>query len=161
MKLLYFKLGFSLLLILQVAMVHGQGSLFVHIQDGKQQQILLSEIDKLTFPGENMLVSFNANPLKNYTIPEIKYCNFRNLLNWDILRYAIRIFPNPTNNEFRIESTIEINEIILYDIIGQKLMQTTPNTDVIQLQLNNYARGVYVIRMMTPEGVFSQRIIKD
>lgn len=163
MKQLYLKLSLLLFFIIHFILVYGQGSMYVHQLDGKPQKFSVSTIDKITFSGENMLVAFKSMSLKNYPIPGIRYCNFTVISEWnpDNPSYAIRVFPNPTNNEFSIESTIEISEILLYNILGQKLMQVIPDSKIIQLQLNNYSRGVYVLQIMTPEGIMSEKVIKD
>lgn len=163
MKQLYLKISLLLLFVTHFIIVHGQGSMYVHNLDGKHQKFTVSDIDKLTFPGENMLVAFKSTALKNYSIPEIKFCNFKEMPDWDGDRplYAIRVFPNPTNNDFSIKSTVEITEIILYNILGQKLKQVIPDSDIIHLQLDNYSRGVYLLQIMTPEGILSEKIIKD
>lgn len=163
MKPFYFKLGVLLLFITHFTTVYGQGRIYVHTVDGNQQKFLLSDIDKLTFPGDNMLVTFKKTSLKNYPIPEIRYCNFKFVSDWNInhMNYVIRIFPNPIINNFRIESSLEISKIIIYDVIGQKLEEIIADSNVIQLQLNNYSRGVYLLQMMTEEGIFSEKIIKD
>jgi hypothetical protein len=143
------------------AFVQGQGRMYVHNLDGKYQSFLVGEIDKLTFSDENMHVAFVSEPLKNYAIPEIKYCNFKFLTDWDNSQYAIRVFPNPTINEIYIESTIEISEIILYNIIGQKLMTVNPRSGMIKMKLNDFSSGFYVLQMETPEGIILEKIIKQ
>lgn len=163
MKQLYFKLIVLLLAVINISVVHGQSNMYIHPYNGKQQKILIKDIDKITFPGENMLVSLKSKTSKNSPIPEIKYCNFKLIPDWgvDHPSYVIRVFPNPTKNEFRIESSIVIKEIIMYDVIGQKLKHLTPDSDIIYLQLDNYSKGIYLLQMITYEGIFSEKIIKQ
>lgn len=165
MKQLYIKLACHLLFIAYFAnATQAQGRMYVHHTDGKQQSIVLSNIDKLTFSGENMLVTFKTPPVKNYTIAHIKYYNFKYFHSWGPgvnPNYVIRIFPNPTVNEFSIESSVEINEIVLYNMVGQELKHIIPDSDVTTLRLDDYRKGVYVLRIMTAEGILSEKIIKD
>lgn len=162
MKQLFFKLSWLLFLLISFTTAQGQGSIYIHQLNGINEKFLVKDIDRLTFPGENMLVAFKSMSLKNYPIPDIRFCNFKSTSPWDTIdpRYVIRVFPNPTDNKFRIKSSITINELILYDVIGQKLMQMNPGSDIIELQLNDFARGIYLLQMMTYKGVFSEKIIK-
>ena len=164
MNYVYFRTGIFLLLsTLFATIANAQESLYVHTMEGKQQSFLLGGIDKLTFPGEDMLITFNSVPSKSYSIADIDYCNFKFIPHWHRLvgpYYDVSIFPNPTDNEFSIESTIEISEITVLDIVGRKIMQVVPTSAITNLQLGNYANGVYIIQIMTAQGPIGQKIIK-
>lgn len=162
MKQLCVQLIVLLFLMISFSIVHGQSNMYIHPFYGKQSKITTTDIDKITFPGESMLIALKSKTSTNFPIPEIKYCNFKLIPDRDIEHpnYVIRIFPNPTLNEFRIESSIIIREIVMYDVLGQKLMQLTPESDIIYVQLNNYSKGIYFLQMNTHEGIFSEKIIK-
>lgn len=153
-----------LLVTLFTAFVHAQGGLSVHKTDGKHLSYLIGTIDKLTFPGENMLITFKSTPSTNYLISEIQYCDFKYNPDWDPNfnpTYTIKVFPNPTQDEISIKSAIPIYEVILYNVLGQKLAQVLASPDKTVLSLGNYPAGFYMLQIMTSAGIMSEKIIKN
>jgi len=78
----------------------------------------------------------------------------------DNLADLISIYPNPTSDvlKIKIPSTIEIQNSILYDILGKdtgvRLINGTMNT-------SNLARGVYILNLKTSAGTLIQKVIKQ
>jgi len=78
----------------------------------------------------------------------------------DNLADLISIYPNPTSDvlNIKIPSTIEIQNSILYDILGKdtgvRLINGTMNT-------SNLARGVYILNLKTSAGTLIQKVIKQ
>lgn len=172
MKGSYIKSGILLLLIIHFSsFLQAQDSLLVHNTNGQQHSFLIGTIDKLTFPGENMLITFKSTSTTNeiisptnYPLSEIQYYNFKYNSDWNPVptpKYTFRVFPNPTQDEISIESSIPIYEIILYDILGQKLKQVLASPEKTVLSLSNYPAGFYVLQIMTSIGIMSEKIIKN
>lgn len=165
MKGSYIKSGILLLLIIHFSsFLQAQDSLLVRNTNGQQHSFLIGTIDKLTFPGENMLITFKSTSTTNYPLSEIQYYNFKYNSDWNpgpTPKYTFRVFPNPTQDKISIESTIPIYEIILYDILGQKLTQVLASPEKTVLSLSSYPSGFYVLQIMTSVGIMSEKIIKN
>lgn len=58
----------------------------------------------------------------------------------------VYIYPNPSEGIFLIESSQNINEIRLYDIIGSVIFIKPTNSKQIQMDLSTY-KGVYYLKM--------------
>lgn len=80
---------------------------------------------------------------------------------------ALKIFPNPTEDKVFID--LKLNEskdvrIDTYDATG-KLIQTLGTSDqleqVYELDLTNYAEGVYMLRMVIGKDVFTTKIVLE
>jgi len=66
----------------------------------------------------------------------------------------IIVRPNPANNSIHVESELDIQKIEIYSLNGLLIDQeTAPNLDVSELK-----SGLYLIKVKTKEGIFSQLI---
>lgn len=71
----------------------------------------------------------------------------------------IRIFPNPTDGVFAIETTGEsIQRVEIMDIRGVVLFTTESNTSTVDL--TDYPAGVYLVRMQLPGNSVTARVVK-
>lgn len=161
---MYLKMVILLLLgTILTTVSSAQQRLYVHNLEGRQQSYILSRIRKLTFPGENMAISFKNTPSKDYLIDNIQFCNFRYIPSWqevDEPGIVYNIYPNPTDNELIIESSEEISEITLHDVLGRELMHIFPESADALLQLSSYASGLYVLQLFTTNHLIAKKIIK-
>lgn len=72
------------------------------------------------------------------------------------------IYPNPTSGEFTISTFENINEIEVYDLIGQVIFKTqfAPNA-AEQIDLNDKPNGIYFIKIKTGEQTLTRKVIKE
>ena len=108
-------------------------------------------------------LSGNTNP-ESITIDDYKTITavFTNTgaIDDDTLNQAINIYPNPTKNNINIDvaDNLIIENISILNMEGKVLWQQE-NTENISLQ--NFERGMYLIKINTPKGTFIKRIIKE
>jgi aminopeptidase N len=73
---------------------------------------------------------------------------------------SLMIFPNPTSNTLTIQKpeNLEVNEIRIFNIIGQLLYQQnwTPKID-----LTSFSTGLLFIQFQTNEGVINKSVLKN
>ena len=62
------------------------------------------------------------------------------------------IIPNPSNSIIRIINTENINDISIYNLSGNKLIQTTEPT----IDISNLSKGLYIVRITTSNGQIRQ-----
>ena len=70
----------------------------------------------------------------------------------------IKLYPNPTQDIVNIRSAYEILNVQVVDVQG-KLLTTVFGTN--QLDLQALPKGVYIVRVETSEGIFSEKIAKQ
>jgi len=68
------------------------------------------------------------------------------------------IYPNPSNGEFNIASSSnELSDLTVKDITGKIVISKVFSSNAI-INLNNYAKGVYVVDIKNKKGIFTQKI---
>ncbi len=82
--------------------------------------------------------------------------------------HTMRVYPNPANDYFTIETLLNKNEkvqIEVLDILGKIVFTSEENAKVglFKKQINSgkFANGIYVVRVKTTEGISVQRIVKE
>ena len=76
--------------------------------------------------------------------------------------YANRfeIYPNPANEVLFVNTTENINEINIYNIVGVRVYNET-NFTTNNIDLSNFNSGVYFIRINTEKGEVVKRFVKQ
>ena len=62
---------------------------------------------------------------------------------------GLKIYPNPTSSIIIIENEEEIKKIIISDISGQEIMSLKTNQSKIELNLNHFTQGIYLLKIKT------------
>jgi hypothetical protein len=65
------------------------------------------------------------------------------------------VYPNPTKGLLNIGNA-DLNKIEVYDISGKKLAEFEP---VTQIDLSSLSKGIYLIKLLSDEGVLIDKII--
>ena len=74
------------------------------------------------------------------------------------------MYPNPTNGKLMIElnnPTILPSELGIYEAFTGKLLQVKQVSEEAELDLTNYASGLYLIRVSVGNKTYSQKVIKQ
>ena len=72
----------------------------------------------------------------------------------------LSFYPNPVENQLNLRAKTPIENLKVYNILGQEVLQESPNTLETQLQTQNLPTGIYLIQV-TLQGVQkSYKIIK-
>ncbi len=72
----------------------------------------------------------------------------------------ISIYPNPVQDFLFVRSDIEIKSIKIFDSSGKIIFSETSNSRFINISVNNYKSGLYVIVIQTNKFVYKQKFIK-
>ncbi len=68
------------------------------------------------------------------------------------------IYPNPTNGEFYVETTLENPNIIIADMLGRQVM-TTQETEI---NISHLPKGMYLVFVLDDEGEIGvEKIVKE
>ena len=69
----------------------------------------------------------------------------------------LEVYPNPTKNLITIEAE-GMSEVLLYNTLGQCVMQKVCVGNQTMVDLQNVTEGLYLLRVKTENGVFSKHI---
>jgi hypothetical protein len=71
------------------------------------------------------------------------------------------LYPNPTTGLFRIKANTNeaVQSVMVYNSVGELVMQQTVTDDEMELDLQNQPAGIYFVRMATENGYVSQRLL--
>ena len=74
---------------------------------------------------------------------------------------SINIYPNPVKDKLYIETDVEIEDVVVYDVFGrQQDNKTTQQQDNVTIDVSKLDAGVYFVKIKTAEGENVKRIIK-
>lgn len=129
-------------------------------------QIAISDITKITFENDGMNVNVN-----NSNEPHFFELSGINKITFDLKPVAIEpiafnnnselhIYPNPTKDQLFIESELNIEEIIIYDVYGRKCQQANETTSQQVLDVADLNTGIYFIKVVTDNNEIVKRFVK-
>ena len=73
----------------------------------------------------------------------------------------VSAFPNPTTNRWTISTESMIDQVVVYDIVGKKVLEINPNTSSTNLDASALKTGVYIAKVTTAEGTQSLKLLKQ
>lgn len=79
-----------------------------------------------------------------------------------LISEGIKIIPNPNNGVFTVQTnSIDAESIIVQNMLGYTIYQNKNNpAKNIEIDLRNYAVGVYVVKVQTPSGqMFVEKVV--
>lgn len=100
--------------------------------------------------------NYNWGQVEDYTI------NVLDLLGAeDYTENKIRYYPNPVENIMNIESDLLLTEVIVYDVFGKVVFETTPGASIVQMDLSFLSSGIYLAKVVADQEVQTIKIIKN
>ena len=78
----------------------------------------------------------------------------------------VAVYPNPVSDKLNLSISDDIDEtqqtnIVLYDLIGRKILQQTTVSKTTELDLSTLTKGVYLLDIQSKTTVLQQKIIKQ
>ncbi|MBI1184796.1 T9SS type A sorting domain-containing protein [bacterium] len=71
------------------------------------------------------------------------------------------IYPNPTNGNIAITSSVAIREVSIYNVDGQLVQsQKVTNSLATSIDIKSFDSGIYTVKIATEEGVEMHRLVK-
>jgi hypothetical protein len=80
-------------------------------------------------------------------------------INEKIPGYGLNIFPIPSQDFIRIESTEEIKFISLYNSYGKLMLKKKVDDRQVEIPVAAYPAGVYMVRVETGKEVVSRKVM--
>lgn len=73
---------------------------------------------------------------------------------------ATVLYPNPVTDVLNVSSQNTIEEVNIFNMLGQKVMNATPNAQTLSLNISSLNSGVYIINTTGEEKETSARFVK-
>lgn len=74
---------------------------------------------------------------------------------------TVGVFPNPASNSISISTTNNIQQVVVYNSLGQVVLTASPNTNAVTVDIADLSKGFYTIKS-TINGVDTfNKIIKE
>jgi hypothetical protein len=77
---------------------------------------------------------------------------------FELSNASIVAYPNPVINSFQIDSSLDIENVKLYNINGRLVKTFKANTNY---DISNLAKGIYIVDIKTQKGLKTLRILKE
>lgn len=71
----------------------------------------------------------------------------------------LKIFPNPTNSFINISSTQILNQISIYNLLGENILNLVPDKSETTIDVSNLSKGIYFIKATTEKNLITQKLI--
>lgn len=71
---------------------------------------------------------------------------------------TINLYPNPVNNILHINTTEEIQNVTLYDVLGKEQFITFSNNSI---DVSTVSKGIYFLQIQTAQAKVTKKIIKE
>ena len=76
----------------------------------------------------------------------------------ELAALRFNVYPNPVKDVVVIEAQNNIQQVSLMGINGVMLEDRKTNSNKVELNLEGYSKGIYIVRIVTEEGVATQKI---
>lgn len=120
---------------------YGAGYIFFKNNDGQVFRNNGKFADKITF-----YINVTNNGTGNVGIDGVANAN-------------LNIYPNPTTNLLNIECNQTIDQVLVYDVTGRQVMVL--NGNVNQIATESLSNGIYTVRVITENGITTQKFVKE
>lgn len=73
----------------------------------------------------------------------------------------LEYYPNPTNGSFYINALQTIEAITVFNIAGQRVLETTPSATSVDLDMSELQTGAYFVRVQMANGSKTIKVMKQ
>jgi hypothetical protein len=74
---------------------------------------------------------------------------------------ALKIYPSPVAESLTIESFREILSVELYSITGTRIRSLAGRSSSVSIDMNRMQPGIYMVKVLTDNGSFIRKIVKE
>jgi photosystem II stability/assembly factor-like uncharacterized protein len=71
----------------------------------------------------------------------------------------IQVYPNPAKDVLHIRSAVTINELKLDDLSGREVITINPGSESVDLPVNAFRSGIYLLILQTEKGSFHVKVL--
>jgi hypothetical protein len=71
------------------------------------------------------------------------------------------MYPNPATTNFTIEAQSSVENVTVYNMLGQEVIAKSPNTQQTTIDISTLKVGVYIVKATINGVVSSSRLVKE
>jgi hypothetical protein len=72
----------------------------------------------------------------------------------------VKVYPNPVNDKLNISANDKISKVLMYDLLGTKILEITPQSNNSQIDLHGMPPGTYILKIKTGNRLELHKILK-
>lgn len=72
-----------------------------------------------------------------------------------------KLYPNPASTSVTFEANQKVESISLFNVLGQEVVSTTPNSTFVTLDIASLPKGVYIVKSIIEGTVSTSRLVKE
>ena len=74
----------------------------------------------------------------------------------------LAVYPNPTTSKWVITTLSEkVKSVEVFDMLGKKVISLNPDSREVIIDASNLAKGMYVTKISSEEGVSTRKLVKN
>ena len=80
----------------------------------------------------------------------------------DVAKAAFKVYPNPSQNSWKVRiENVNMSSIKVFDILGKNVLSLSPNTSETVIDGSSLKSGLYFAQIKTAKGINSVKLIKN
>ena len=112
---------------------------------------------------DQVVIQFNGENNSDNVTAYIDNLQSANALGLDTVNTTsnFTFFPNPVNNVLTIKAQASIDSVIVYNMLGQAVVRSTPNTNDSTVDMSALQTGAYFVQVSINNTLKTVRVIKN
>ena len=141
----------------QTAMLCASGGLQYNWLPAGQagQCVLVAPLVKSSYT----VVGTDANSCTNSSVVKVAVDPCLGLMDLQDAAFSADVYPNPSGGIFNVRSEAEISAIELVDVYGESVYHTLLNTGNSQIDVSQYSKGLYILKLTSAGRTLSRKIV--
>lgn len=119
---------------------------------------LIATLAELNRPNSATLDAYGNIYIADSENDRIRRINYNPILVSNISNESVAIYPNPSHKELHITANQPIKVVIIINMFGQVILETTSNDKEITLTIQHLPVGMYTVKA---NGVYLGRFRKE
>lgn len=74
---------------------------------------------------------------------------------------VLSFYPNPVRDVLNLSYVQNISEVVVYNLLGQKVLENTINADTAKIDMSGLSSGSYIVKITSGNQVKSIKVIKQ
>lgn len=97
----------------------------------------------------------------DFEVDNIYFSKTQVLKTKDFKTNNISMYPNPASSEVSFSALNSIDSIVIHNLLGQKVLETSPKNTNARVNISSLASGAYVVTLITEGKSMTQKLIKN
>ncbi len=103
---------------------------------------------------------FSSNGTSTVFIDNIYFSNNATAGTESFETAKLKLYPNPANNVLNLEAAAEIQKVMVYNNLGQQVLESVPNASSVALNLDKLQAGIYILGVEVNGTTTTKKFIK-